>query len=53
MRGEGEGGYDGKQMAAQEDAAMGFDVHKMVVTDGEGTEVVPLPRPYIGSWRRI
>jgi uncharacterized Zn-binding protein involved in type VI secretion len=39
----------GKQLAAQGDKVMGFDIHQMVAPSGSGTAVVPLPHPYIGK----
>lgn len=40
---------EGKQLAAEGDKVMGFDIHQMVVPSGSGTAVVPLPHPYIGK----
>jgi phage baseplate assembly protein gpV len=40
---------EGKQLAAEGDKVMGFDVHLMVVPSGKGTDVVPLPHPFIGK----
>jgi uncharacterized Zn-binding protein involved in type VI secretion len=40
---------EGKQMAAEGDKVMGFDIHQMVVPSGSGTAVVPLPHPYLGK----
>ena len=40
---------EGKQLAAQGDKVMGFDIHQMVVPAGAGTAIVPLPHPFIGK----
>ncbi|QQO09021.1 phage baseplate assembly protein V [Breznakiella homolactica] len=39
----------GKQLAAEGDKVMGFDIHQMVIPSGSGTAVVPLPHPFIGK----
>jgi uncharacterized Zn-binding protein involved in type VI secretion len=39
----------GKQLAAQDDKVLGFDIHQMVVPSGSGTAIVPLPHPYLGK----
>jgi phage baseplate assembly protein gpV/uncharacterized Zn-binding protein involved in type VI secretion len=39
----------GKQLAAEGNKVMGFDIHQMVIPSGSGTAVVPLPHPYIGK----
>ena len=47
---------EGKQVAAEGDRVLGFDVHRMEVPSANGTQVVPLPHPFMGSsrtgWRR-
>ncbi len=40
---------EGKQLAAEGNKVMGFDVHMMVIPSGNGTATVPLPHPYIGK----
>jgi type VI secretion system secreted protein VgrG len=40
---------EGKQIAAEGDKVMGMDVHQMVVPSGKGTDVIPLPHPFIGK----
>ncbi len=40
---------EGKQLAAEGDKVMGFDVHIMVVPSGNGTAKVPLPHPFLGK----
>ncbi|GHV58396.1 hypothetical protein AGMMS49579_25830 [Spirochaetia bacterium] len=40
---------EGKQLAAEGDKVMGFDVHQMEVPAGTSTAVVPLPHPYMGK----
>ncbi len=40
---------EGKQLAAEGNQVMGFDVHNMEVPSGKGTTTVPLPHPYIGK----
>jgi uncharacterized Zn-binding protein involved in type VI secretion len=40
---------EGKQIAAEGDKVMGFDVHNMQVPAGLSTVVVPLPHPYMGK----
>ncbi len=40
---------EGKQLAAEGNKVMGFDIHMMVIPSGNGTATVPLPHPYIGK----
>jgi phage baseplate assembly protein gpV len=40
---------EGKQLAAEGDKVMGFDIHQMEIPAGLSTAVVPLPHPYIGK----
>jgi phage baseplate assembly protein gpV len=40
---------EGKQIAAEGNQVMGFDIHNMIVPSGDGTKTVPLPHPYIGK----
>ncbi len=40
---------EGKQLAAEGNQVMGFDIHNMEVPSGKGTTTVPLPHPYIGK----
>ena len=39
---------EGKQVAAEGDRVLGFDVHVMTVPSGTGTADVPLPHPFMG-----
>lgn len=39
---------EGKQVAAEGDRVLGFDVHRMEVPSANGTQVVPLPHPFMG-----
>ena len=39
---------EGKQLAAEGDRVLGFDVHQMEVPSANGTQVVPLPHPFMG-----
>ena len=39
---------EGKQVAAEGDRVLGFDVHQMEVPSANGTQVVPLPHPFMG-----
>ncbi len=39
---------EGKQLAAEGDRVLGFDVHVMTVPSGTGTADVPLPHPFMG-----
>lgn len=40
---------EGKQVAAEGDKVLGFDVHVMTVPSGTGTADVPLPHPFMGK----
>lgn len=40
---------EGKQVAAEGDRVLGFDVHVMTVPSGTGTADVPLPHPFMGK----
>jgi phage baseplate assembly protein gpV len=40
---------EGRQLAAEGDKVMGFDIHQMEIPAGFSTAVVPLPHPFIGK----
>lgn len=40
---------EGKQVAAEGDKVLGFDVHRMEVPSANGTQIVPLPHPFMGK----
>lgn len=40
---------EGKQVAKEGDKVLGFDVHQMEVPSANGTQVVPLPHPFMGK----